>query len=335
MGILKSLSVDEIVKRGSVKDADVLRLRSAFYEDGAIDAEEADKLFAINDGCPVKDPSWSQFFVEAITDHVVLQAEPEGYITTENAKWLIDRISNDGKVDTKAELELLISVIDRARWSPASLVHFCLEQVKHAVLTGAGPLRGAQALEKGTIGEQEIELLRRILYAFGGDGNVSVTRAEAEVLFDINDAVAAGDANPAWTDFFVKAVANVVMATSGYAVPSREEALARETWLEQRNELSPASFLAAMVKTSLDAVIGSYGEQSSEERALARLERQRVEIITNEEITGGEAQWLAERIGRDGHLTKSEEALLAYLKDRSPSIHPTLNDFVQRLGVAA
>jgi len=30
-------------------------------------------------------------------------------------------------------------------------------------------------------------MVRRILYAFGGDENIAVTRAEAEVLFGIND----------------------------------------------------------------------------------------------------------------------------------------------------
>ena len=66
-----------------------------------------------------------------------------------------------------------------------------------------------------------LELLRRMLYAFGGDGNVAVTRAEAEVLFDINDATADAEPNPAWTDLFVKAIANVVMAASGQQPPNQ------------------------------------------------------------------------------------------------------------------
>ena len=78
------------------------------------------------------------------------------------------------------------------------------------------------------------------------------------------------------------------MAASGQAVPTREEALHRDAWLmEAKGELSPLALLSAMVSSSIDAVRATYQEQSAEERALARLEQQRIEIITNEEITAG------------------------------------------------
>ena len=158
--------------------------------------------------------------------------------------------------------------------------------------------------QPGTIRECEVELVRRILYAFGGEGSVAITRPEAEVLFDINDNICDPQSNAAWTDLFVKAVTNVVMAASGQAVPTREEALRRDAWLmEAKGELSPLALLSAMVSSSIDAVRATYQEQSAEERALARLEQQRIEIITNEEITQAEAAWLCERIGRDGRLT--------------------------------
>ena len=335
MSVLKSVSVEEIIKRGSIKDADVAKLRAAFYDDGAIGPDEAEKLFAINDECPVQDRSWADFFVEAVTDFIVNQAAPEGYVTLENAQWLIARIGRDGRIESKTEIDLLVAVLDKSRWSPASLVSFALEQVKQAVITGKGPLRSGQAIEKGTISEGEVERLRRILYAFGGDGNVAITRAEAEILFEINDATDRAPLNPAWTDLFVKAIANVLMASSGYAVPSREEALRSEAWLESRGDLSPLEVLAKMVRFSLDSVGEAYREQSPEERALARLERQRVEIITNEEITEGEATWLAERIGRDGRITANEQALLDYLRQESPEIHPALTELIARYSAAA
>jgi hypothetical protein len=335
MNALMTVSVDEIIRRGSVKDADVLRLRAAFYENGIIGPEEADTLFEINDACAVQDQSWADFFVEAITDHVVNTAQPEGYLTHENAAWLIERIGRDHKVQTKTELDLLVNVLDKARWSPASLVSYALDQVKHAVITGEGPLRSGKALEKGTITEGEVELLRRILYAFGGDGNVAITRAEAEILFAINDATDNGTLNPAWTDLFVKAITNVLMASSGYAVPSREEALRSEAWLGSRGDLSPGQMLRAMVGASVDSVRAAYHEQTGEERALARLERQRIEIITNEEVTEGEAHWLADRIAGDGRLTANEAALLEYLKMESPKIHPVLWELVARIRPAA
>lgn len=335
MGVLNSVAVEEILKRGSIRDADVLALRRAFYNDGSISAQEAETLFRMNDACTVQDASWADFFVEANTDYIVNQAEPEGYLTLENANWLIAQISRDGRVESKTELDLLVHVLDKSRWSPASLVSFALEQVKFAVVSGEGPLRSHGTLEKGRISEGEVELLRRILYAFGGDGSVAVTRAEAEILFAIDEATADGPVNTAWTDLFVKAIANVLMATSGYAVPTREEALASEAWLDRRGDLTPGAIIRSIVNAGLGAITGSYQEQTAEERALARLERQRIEIITNEVITEGEAQWLAHKLGHDGRLTPNEAALIAYLERESPNIHPILAETVKRLGAAA
>jgi hypothetical protein len=335
MGALRSLPVDEIIRRGSIKNVDVLRLKSSYHYDGMITESEADALLRLNEACLIQDPSWPEFFVEAVTDYVVNQAQPEGYLTAEGAQWLILRVGKDGNVARKTELDLIVNVLDESRWSPVSLSRIALQQVKRAVVHGDGPLRAGEMSEKGKISEPEVELVRRILYAFGGEGNVAVTRAEAEVLFEINDAIADPQANPAWSELFVKAVTNVVMAASGQAVPTREEALRRDAWLEERDELSPHAVLAALVTSSLDAVKNAYQEQSSEERALARLEHQRIEIITNEVITQAEAGWLCDRIGRDGRLTPNEAALVAYLKKESPNIHPDLQAAVDRLAEAA
>ncbi len=144
----------------------------------------------------MQDPAWADCFVETITDYIVDQAKPEGYLTTDNADWLIERISKDGRIETKTEMELLVSVLDKARWAPQSLVRFALEQVKDAVVHGTGPLRSGKLLEPGVVSEADVDLLRRILYSFGGDGNLAVTQPEAEILFDIDAATADADNHP-------------------------------------------------------------------------------------------------------------------------------------------
>lgn len=334
MGALKSVSVADIKARGSIKDNDVARLRQAYYADSIITPEEAEALFRLNDACPVQDPAWADCFVEMITDYLVEQVQPEGYLTAENARWLIDRMSADGKVETKTELELLINVIDKARWVPASLVRFALEQVKAAVLTGEGPTRSGLDLGPGIVTEGDVELLRRILYACGGDGSIAITQAEAEILFDIDDATADAANHPSWQDLFVKAVANCVMSASNYAAPSREEALARNAWLERRGELDIGAVLSGM-GSAVAGVLGRYRAQSTEEAAIARLERQKVEIITHEEITPVEAAWLGARIARDGRTTANEAALLRFLKCEAPSLHPDLQKLLDAAGKAA
>ncbi|MBL8564877.1 MAG: hypothetical protein JNM89_04100 [Hyphomicrobiaceae bacterium] len=329
MASIKGVSLDEIIARGSIGEGDVLRLRSACYGAGSITADEAEDLLRLDAHCATQVRSWPDFLLEVITDYIVAQAEPEGYVNSDNADWLIARLAPNGRVESRIGVEILVNVIDRARWSPERLVRFALAQVRDAVITGTGPLRAGSNGATGFVTEGEVELLRRILYAFGGDGNVAVTRAEAEALFDINDAIADGEPNPAWTDLFVKAIANVVMAASSYAVPTREEALRREAWLDEESDMSPLAILKGVLE--LPSLLNSYRLRTREEAALDRLERQRIELVVNEQITEGEAQWLAERIGHDGRLTPGEVALIAYLEKESPAIHPELRALVSRL----
>ena len=327
MSLVTTLSIDEICARGTIKDSDVIKLRRTLFGKPAIDANDVENLVRINESTRIQDPAWSPLFIEAITDFVVTELPPQGYVTAANAAWLIERIGHDGRVDSPTELELLVNILERARWSPESLVSFALEQVKFAVIEGSGPLRSGARLTAGQITVEEVALLRRILYAFGGDGNAAITRREAEVLFDIEDATANGPQVPEWQELFVKAVASVMMAASGYKVPTREEALRQERWLQSSGDLSLGTFLGRM--------FSSYDQQNSEERALARLERQRIEIITNEAVTETEATWLVDRIGRDGRITPTEKLLLGFLKRESPRIHPSLQHLAETAGRAA
>ncbi len=334
MGVLSAVSVAEIKARGSIKDADVLKLRHSYYDDGQITPDEADAIFALNEACPVQDPAWADCFVETITDYIVEQARPQGYLTADNAAWLIQRISKDGCIESKTEMELLVSVLDKARWAPQSLVRFALDQVKDAVINGTGPLRTGRLLEPGIVSDADVDLLRRIFYSFGGDGNIAVTQPEAEILFDIDAATADAENHPSWRDLFVKAIASCVMAASGYATPPREQALARDAWLDRRGDLT-LDRMAAGMASGFKGLFGGYREQSDEERAIARLTLQKIEIVTNEAVTMAEAGWLAQRIGRDGRLTPNERALLMFLKAESPSIHPNLQALVDKAAAAA
>ena len=45
-------------------------------------------------------------------------------------------------------------------------------------------LRGG-AYKPGVVTEADVNLLRRIFYAYGGDQHIAISRAEAEVLFEV------------------------------------------------------------------------------------------------------------------------------------------------------
>ncbi|RVC48102.1 hypothetical protein EN759_40600, partial [Mesorhizobium sp. M00.F.Ca.ET.038.03.1.1] len=161
----------------------------------------------------------------------------------------------------------------------------------------------------------EVDLLHRILHAFGGDGNIAITKAEAEVLFRINDRTAAADNDPSWNELFVKAIANYVMCSAGYEPPTREAALRHENFLD---EAGPAlgGFFSRMVSGGFAAVLEAYhspgdieAEWEARNRAAEALARRAETIVADE------AKWLAERIdGGQRPLRDNERALLTLIR---------------------
>lgn len=326
-----SAEVQAILARGKITAEDVLQLRHRVFWKGVVTPKDADMVFVLNDRLGQNaDPSWSLFFVEALTDYIVMQAEPQGYISEENAGWLIGKISHSGHVDTENELELLVKVLERAKLSPVRLVKFALEQVKLGVLQGSGVVGHKHRLEPGVIGEGEVELLRRILFAFGGDGNIAITKQEAEILFDINDATSEVDNHPAWSDLFVKAVANFLMASSGYVVPSRQEALRREAWLDTPSA-GVGGFMSRMLTGSLNAVWDAYQHGTLDGEPRKQATPSGLTIGFEPRASAEEVNWVADRMGRDGLLHENEMALVNFLKSHQAHLNPRLHPILDRV----
>jgi hypothetical protein len=322
--------VADVTASKRVTAGDVTELRRAVYHDGAAETGEVERLFKIDEAAEERDPTWPEFFVEAVTDYLVEQLEPHGYVSEANADWLIARIGSDGVVKTATELELLVKVLERAKSSPERLAAFALNQVKKAVVEGEGPLARGGALTPGNIGGAEVELIRRMLYAFSGDGNVAITHSEAEVLFDINDHTAEAENDPAWSDLFVKAIANLMMAASGYSVPTRQEALRREAWLDSPSSDGVGDFFSRMAAGGLHGILAAYRRPGTEQAWAERNARTRTAIANAEVVTAEEAEWLSRRIGRDGALHANEKALLRFIRDEAPSVHPSLKSLIAK-----
>ncbi len=315
-------ALEAILARGEITAADVLKLRHSVFWKGVVTPDDAEMVFALNDRLENNaDPSWQPFFVEALTDYLVFQAEPRGYISDANADWLIARIGRSGQVETACELELLVKVLERAEFSPVKLVAFALEQVKWGVIRSQGYVGASHQNEPGVVDKAETELVRRILFAFGGDGNISITRQEAGVLFDINDATDEKKNDPAWADLFVKALANFLLATSGYQVPTRQEALHREAWLDEPTA-GVGAFMGDMLAGSLNAMwqAVTHGTLDGEPRRASGSSG--LTIGFEPMATADDARWLAERIQRDHVLRADEVALINFLKDKQAFLHP-------------
>jgi hypothetical protein len=328
---LKALCED-IVAKGEVGPEDVLALRREVFGEITVTQNEVEALFVIDEGAQRQSKEWREFFLEALTDWLVRQQEPVGYVTEAQADWLIARIMADRRLRDGTEIELVVRVLELADAAPASLAAFGLSLVTRAVVEN-----------DGIISADEVARLRRLVFAPSGPGRLAVSREEAEALFDLNDATRGAANDPSWTDFFMRAVANAVTASAGWVAPGREEALRRERWLadlddgvfremEERfgqrpspNEIVGSAAYAARVM--------AWGlQQPRAEHVFSdRLAETRRAAATSAPVDQGEARWLVDRIGRDGDFDDNERALIAFLKEIAPTTDDALRPLIDRL----
>jgi hypothetical protein len=69
-----SEAVEATLARGEITADDMLKLRHRVFWKGVVTPDDAEMVFALNDRLP--------FFVEALTDYVVFQAEPRATFQT-------------------------------------------------------------------------------------------------------------------------------------------------------------------------------------------------------------------------------------------------------------
>ena len=322
MSTLNIMVIDEICQRGSVRDSDVATLRRTFSRDPHVGPSAIDALLRINSLARIQHPSWTDFFIATVTDYVVRELEPAGYVTAAHAGWLIARVSSGGRVRTKTEHDLLVNVIDKARWVPESLLVYTLRQIRDAVATGEGPLRIGGVLAPATLTAREIDQIRRILFAYGTEGPSTLTAAEADLLLDIDAALGGNPGNmfngelTDWTDLLVKCMTSAILGASGYVAASREETL-----------------IDRSLPTAVPGTLAAYRQLSTEQRALARLERQRIEIITGEPVTDVDALHLAARLAR--HPGSRIEGLTSVLSLAGFVLHPAFGHTAKAASNAA
>ena len=310
----------DILKNNRVTDDDVLAVRREVYGDGVITPVEADFIFRINE-LGDKPQSWSELFVEAITSFLVHQTMPHGYINQANAAWLMARIDHDGIVETQTEIELLLRVLEKSRNATDSLEKYALEQVKQAVVYGRGALANGRELKPGHIGEAEVEMLRRVLYACASEGGIGISKLEAEALFDLSDMLGDEGHHESWQTLFVGAIANHLMMLAAWEEPDMAEALRREKWLESRGR--------GFVVPSFKGFGEAFKSMFSSETGLEFSNQNQSATTYAERVDEIEAVWLIDRLNRDGKLSANEKVLLRFLRDESPDIHAALIPYIK------
>ena len=292
----------------AISSEEILALRRSGWGDGAMKAEEVEAIFVLNDALTEPSEDWSDFFVEAIGEFVVNGTEPRGYVSEDNAAWLVARIDRDGALQGMTELELLVRVLERAINAPDRLKAYALEQVERAVLTGSGPTRRGGEPSPGHVNTAEVTILRRVLFAPAGDGPAAVSCTEAELLFRLKDATLGAANALEWKQMFVQGVANYLQGVASRSAQlSRERAAELEAFVAD-DSTSVAGFLGRMATSAPNAFSVVFGRRRTERDRLA-------ELHDAEEVDTGERQWLDTHVQADGQLDAYEQALVEFLAE--------------------
>ncbi|MDC8753655.1 hypothetical protein OIK40_03260 [Erythrobacter sp. sf7] len=292
---------------GQVTAEELLALRRQGWGDGIITREEAEALFALNNALEERSQAWVDFFVEAIGEHVLNGTPPRLQCSDAEAEWLIAQIDHDGIVESMAELECMVRIIERAENTPDRLKSYVLAQVEREVLNGTGPTRCGGELSATHISAAECRIIRRVIFASGGHGPAAVTRFDAEMLFRLKDETLAEENAAEWDDLFVDGVANYL---KGFALENAQVSHERKLELEAFAADNTPNVARFMGKVAREAPqIGNhfgkvFGKRQGapDYAALA---------AKGEAVTDHESEWLEKMIGADGEIDELESRLLA------------------------
>jgi hypothetical protein len=290
----------DIYGRGKASKADLLRL---------IDAGRAAGSAGVS-------PAFADLVAEVATDVLVNDVDPQKYVQRADAEWLISHLS--GGLAGGFEYEMLTRVIRNAVSVPPSLAAFTVAQIEKAII------EGATEHPAGVVTQADLGALRTAVYAATEDSSLHVTRESAESLFLIADATSGADANPAFEEFFAKAIGNYLMGVAFRRTPTANEAKRLERWVD-----SPSPGLGRFISAMFRRGDGD-GDGDGVSIDAMQNEADALELAQAETIDAAEADWLLARLNRDGVISSAEKRLLRFLKEESPSIAPALQALIEK-----
>lgn len=298
-----SVKAGVFAKRKALSGSELRDLRAQVWSDGSVSVPEAERLFGLNASV---EPSneWTEFFVEAICEFMLSQGEPRGYVTEDEATWLLRQVNPTAKVATHAEIELIVKLLERAEYAPSSLRKFALRAIEQSVLNGERAAPDGEPCA-ARIDDVEVTLIRRLIFAPSSDGPARVSAAEAAMLYRIKDATLGEENSTEWKKLFVQGVANHLMATKGYEAPNLDE----EMRLEAPYEPRPFAHILSRVGRPDELHDPLFGED--QEQAIARL----TELEVDRDVPAGERNWLERLYNQNLQHDEYEQALLTFLAE--------------------
>jgi len=130
-----------------------------------------------------------------------------------------------------ANLAEPIDALEPSKISCRNTAALALAVVRDGVITGEGPTTKGRVHFSRALDADDAAWCARILTATAVE-HQPVSRAEAEALFEINDAAAERSDDGVFDDLLAKAVVHHAASASGLPVPPRTVALSPETAIE-------------------------------------------------------------------------------------------------------
>ena len=124
-----------------------------------------------------------------------------------------------------------ILALEPSKISCRDTAALALTVVRDGVITGEGPTTKGRVHFSRELDADDAAWCARILTATAVE-HQPISRAEAEALFEINDAATERSDNGRFDDLLAKAVVHHAASVSGLPVPSRTVALSPETAIE-------------------------------------------------------------------------------------------------------
>ncbi|MEH2514182.1 hypothetical protein V1291_005536 [Nitrobacteraceae bacterium AZCC 1564] len=125
----------------------------------------------------------------------------------------------------------LIRDVETSASADRDLAARALGIVRDGVITGEGPTTEGRVHFSRAIDAVDVAWCMRILNGIA-IANLPVSRAEAEALFEINEAASERNDDGRFDDLFAKAIVHHAASASGLPVPPRSVALSPETAIE-------------------------------------------------------------------------------------------------------
>ena len=129
---------------------------------------------------------------------------------------------------TEATLSRLLTTIQSTEITSADAAAKALCVVRDGVITGEGPTTGGRVHFSRALDGIDADLCAKLLSSLALD-NHPISRAEAEALFQIDEAASDRSDDGRFDDLLAKAIVHHAASASGLPVPSRAVALSPDT----------------------------------------------------------------------------------------------------------